>query len=79
MRRIISDCFSPGERLYDGEPIIEATSEIANLVELVNGVTLESMDDGRYYDSQNDLRRFAQVLDWDDEADCGVLIGYVEL
>lgn len=79
MKRIIADCFTLGERLYNGEPIIKVVNETGNLVELENGVTLKGMGDGRYYDSMNDLHRYAQVFDWDDASDCGESVGYVEL
>lgn len=79
MGKIIADCFALGKRPYDGETIIAAVSETGNLVELENGVTLTGTGDGRYYDAGNDLRRYAQVLDWDDNADCGTLVGYTEL
>ena len=79
MKRIIADCFTLGERLYNGEPIIKAESENQGIIELENGTTIKDTGDGRLYDIKNDLYRYAAVYDWDDENDYGNLIGYVEL
>lgn len=77
---VIADCFNLGsERIYEGKPLLHETRSEGGFVFLENGVCIENMGDGRYYDSDNEANRYAAVLEWDDEADCGDLLGYVLL
>lgn len=80
MKKIISDCFAlEGERLYNGEQLLQAVREYGGYVELENGVTLRDLGDGRYINDADDLDRYAAAYDWDEDADQGDLIGFVQL
>ena len=80
IKRIISDCFAlDGERLYNGEQLLQAVREYGDYIELENGITLRSLNDGRYINDADDLDHYAAVYDWDEDADQGDLIGFVQL
>lgn len=53
MKRIISDCHAlDGERLYDGEPILQSVERRENYTLLDNGVWIVNPGDGRYYNDE---------------------------
>ena len=79
MKKIISNCFDLGERLYDGEQLLQPVREYGDYLDLDNGVTLCSLNDGRYINDADDLDHYAAVYEWDDEAEQGDLIGFVQL
>ncbi len=80
MKKIISDCFAlDGERLYNGEQLLQAVREYGDYIELENGVTLRACNDGRYFNDADEFDKYAAVYDWDEDADQGDLIGFVQL
>ena len=84
IKRIISDCFTlDGERLYNGEQLLQAVREYGGefdrWIELDNGVTLRECNDGRYFNDADEFDKYAAVYDWDEDADQGDLIGFVQL
>lgn len=80
MKRIISDCFAlEGERLYDGEQIFYPVEERGNYTLLDNGVWIVNPGDGRYCSDEDEFDRYAAVYDWDEDNDCGDLVGFVRL
>ncbi len=80
MKKIISDCFNlNGERLYNGEELLQAVREYGDYIDLDNGATIKGTGDGRYYNDADDLDRYAAVFNWDEDAEQGELIGFVQL
>lgn len=80
MKRIISDCHAlEGERLYDGEPILQPVEERGNYTLLDNGVWIVNPGDGAYYNDEDDCDYYGAVYDYDEDDDCGNLVGFVQL
>lgn len=80
MKKIISDCFNlNGERLYNGEELFKPVREYGDYIDLDNGTTIKGTGDGRYYNDADEFERYAAVYDWDEDADQGDLIGFVQL
>ena len=80
MKRIISNCHAlEGERLYDGEPILQPVEECGNYTLLDNGVWIVNHGDGRYCSDADEFDRYAAVYDYDEYNDCGDLVGFVQL
>lgn len=80
MKKIISDCFNlGGERLYNGEQLLQAVREYGDYIDLDNGTTIKGTGDGRYYNDADDLDRYAAVFNWDEDTEQGEFIGFVQL
>lgn len=80
MKRIIADCFNLGsERLYDGEQILQPVEERGNYTRLDNGVWIVNPGDGRYCSDEDEFDHYAAVYDYDEDNDCGDLVGFVRL
>lgn len=80
MKRIIADCHAlEGERLYDGEQIFYPVEERGNYTLLDSGVWLYNPGDGAYYNDEDDCDYYGAVYDYDEDNDCGDLVGFVRL
>lgn len=47
-----------------------------NCIELENGIILESRNDGRYYDDNDN---YEEVIIWDEQEEEGLGIGYIKV